>query len=208
MSRLFLCISLMSGVAGLVAQDSTEIHDQDQDLSSLEFLVKNMQKELDMESYIIKVESLPAPGLFACVMLCELGYYIIYVDESWLKTLTSNELRFIIGHELMHIKLGHTFENRSNNPIFRPFRAYFSRQDEKEADLTSALGLKCAQGGIDIFEKVLKEENAFFAKKKIPLVVKSTLYCLLGDHPSFETRIKYLKALMVSPAYTEAQAAA
>lgn len=116
----------------------------------------------------------------------------IFIDEKFFDELTEDELRFVIGHELMHLH-----HNHINKKIFSNFvtqnltfssmaSSYISRKLELEADASAAKKLNCTQGGISFFEKLSTK-----TKKK------SWNQKLKSSHPDFEERIAALKKLEI-----------
>lgn len=208
MRHFFLCISIV-GVSGLLvaAEESTaQVVFFDSLSPEIEQLVRNVQKELEMEGFNIEIENMPKDS-YACATLCPMGYYVVYIDQAWFETLTLNAQRFIIGHELMHIKLMHSWNHNLLSNIFDSFCGYFSRQRERDADYFSALELKNAQGGIEALEIMVQIEKEGFAKRKLPFIIRTLFYKTMASHPKPEERLKLVKDLMGSPEYTNKQAA-
>ncbi len=75
------------------------------------------------------------------------GYKMV-ISEDWFNELTAGERRFLTGHEAMHVRLGHCDRYLSQHS---KVDMAISREQERHADLSSAVALKCAQGGIDLF---------------------------------------------------------
>lgn len=217
--RFLLCVSLLRVTTGLVASDSSNLQNDEATISlEMEKFIRNIQREVGMESYDIKIIPYKEENAEAGFCYTENDVFLIMkINESWLKKYSLDGQRFTIGHELMHIKREHVFKMKelscswpllSKNIILAInfIFAWNSRQAEVEADLLSVQKLHCAQGAIDSFEKDISEENKRFIKHKIPLCLKWVAY-LFADHPSCEARIKYIKVLMASPAYQLVKAA-
>ena len=177
-----------------------------------EAFVRDIQKELGMDSYVICIKPLAEEN----AMVLGFGKYnSLYLNEKWLSSFSEETQRFIIGHEFMHMKRKHIPKRvllslawPSVSSIFIPylrkhfsygdttkalFMLWYSRVHEKEADLKCAQKLKCAQGGIEFFEALIKEEG------KCPRIPDAFL-----THPSHQKRIKQLRKLMASPKYQAA----
>lgn len=96
--------------------------------------------------------------------------------------LSSETQKFLIGHELMHAKLGHTLKKLDPK---KPHDMLCAREREKECDLgAAALGPEFARGGIQ-FASTLSRLYGF----KIPFILKDPF----ASHPSAYERMKYLK---------------
>lgn len=109
-------------------------------------------------------------------------YFIPYVHiiklQDNFSNLSSNAQKFIVGHELMHAKLGHNLKKSHNMSC--------SRKLEKECDLGSAaLGHEFAQGGIDWLSSMPR----FYQNGELLHAVADSH----DSHPSNHERIKYLK---------------
>jgi hypothetical protein len=209
MRHFFLYVSMVGVSSLLVASEAPTapvvlVGSLSSEADETEQLVKDVQKDLEMEGFHIEVES-GAKGFYGCVELCPMGYYVIYLDELWLKTLTPDAQRFIIGHELMHVKLGHSFNHNFVSNLFDRFCGYFSRQRERDADYFSALELKNAQGAIDAIETMVQIEKEGFAKKKLLFIMRTLFYKTIASHPKPEERLELVKDLMASPEYKKKQ---
>lgn len=202
MRHFFLCVSIIGASSLLVAAEepTAPVVIVGPLSSETEQLVRDVQKELEMEGFNIEIENMPKDS-YACVTLCPMGYYVVYIDQAWFETLTLNAQRFIIGHELMHIKLMHPWNHNLLSNIFDSFCGYFSRQRERDADYFSALELKNAQGGIEALENIVQIEKEGFAKKKLPFIIRTLFYKTMASHPKPEERLELIKKLMVSPEY-------
>lgn len=106
------------------------------------------------------------------------------------------------GAKLLHfIKKGSAFIN--DNPfiygmVVLAIQAYAARYFEKEADLVSATQLNAAQGGVDFFNRILKEPStpSSWLSSLNPFKLLMRLdHALFPTHPSIQTRIQYLSAL-------------
>ena len=106
---------------------------------------------------------------------CFKGGYIMAFNQEWLMWLSEGMRRFVIGHEAIHIKLGHC------DPIYDD---NVSKEIEEQADIEAALCLNCIQGGI-LFCTMLKDAQAYMEDSFFG-----------NEYPSPDERIAYLTALL------------
>lgn len=180
-----------------------------------ETFIRSIQKELHMESYVLRIKPLAEENAMVSTGLLN-NRYTLSLNETWFKTFSHEAQRFIIGHELMHIQRKHVPKTLALSlawpslasvfvPLLRNktryygdipktfFMLWYSRVHEKEADLKCAKKLHCAQGGIEFFQALLKSEGKCF---RVPDAFLT--------HPSHTERIKRLRKLMASPEYQAA----
>ena len=212
MYRLFLVIFLV-GTASCVFAKSSQRREEKAVAPAIENFVKDLQRELSMESYKIPVKSLSEKNAMVASVPFS-GRYTMYVNENWFNSLSEDGRRFLIGHELMHIKRKHIQKSvviwyafpsisvRLFSPLFgkkkRPSNAFeamltlwYSRRNEKEADISCAKRLHCANGGIEVFTSLETSPD-----KRLFKVPDAFL-----DHPSHKVRINYLQELAQSEKY-------
>jgi len=110
----------------------------------------------------------------------------IVIGYELIKILTKDELQWVIAHELAHIKLGHYQEIKvaewCNIPLLLPFLCFC----EKEADLVSIKYIDNPDAAAGAIGKLCEHK---YGENKINfLKINSSKI-----HPSYATRIKYLK---------------
>lgn len=74
-------------------------------------------------------------------------HHVICINEAQCATLTLHEIEFLIAHEIAHISLGHHRARMPNSSIS------LLHQQKYAADITAALFLGTAAGGISFCEK-------------------------------------------------------
>lgn len=208
--------------------------------------VAALQKELGLEKHSIEVrkfspEAIEKEHTVAMVM----GRHHLFIHETLFLSLTSEEQRFLIGHELMHIRYNHADKALASaalsgvlttivglkamyalgklglaSNLFYPFLytvpvaagvcasvcmyGAISRYHEKEADMHAAQELNCADGGVVLFKRPVKnnyvknnhvKNNGDGAVQKIdPLAFyKEAFDELVRKHPDRAERVAYLQ---------------
>ena len=210
--HLFLSI-LLIGAHSCVFAKSSDTLDGKAVAPAIEIFVKDLQCELHMESYSIPVKGLSDKNAMV-VSIPFSGHYKMYINEEWFNSLSVDGRRFLVGHELMHIKHKHiqksvllslAFPSLSARLLFplwgkkkgpsNAFEAmltlWYSRRNEKEADISCAKRLHCANGGIEVFTSLETSPD-----KRLFKVPDAFL-----DHPSHKVRIEYLQELAESEKY-------
>lgn len=210
MYRLFLIIFLI-GTQGCLLAKKTSLFSCEPISTQTEEFIRGIQKELGMNSCKITIKNLRQENAMVITIPFS-GRYIMALNEKWFNTFSEEARRFIIGHEFMHIKYKHvgkkvalSFVWPSLDSIFMPklyklfrysnvpkhlFLLWYSRKNEKEADLACAKKLHCANGGIEFFESLNQRQ----VKGPSPVAI-------LCDHPLDNARLKYLQELAESDDY-------
>jgi Zn-dependent protease with chaperone function len=147
-----------------------------------ENVIRNTIKEMDMETYNIEIRSMSdfAKKVFGTMnafvypsLFSKSELNLLYISEEWFDTLTPQEKRALIGHELIHIKNSHftkgfmiliTCTSLSYLAGFKLLPSqcigllsilftlnWYSRLCEEEADIQSAKKLQCAADSAKLF---------------------------------------------------------
>ncbi len=146
---------------------------------------------------------------------------VIVITESLLKVLDTDELQFVVGHEMGHVKLGHTWLNSIIGGLAgipSPYLAFailhlafrsWNRACEFSADRAGMLTadprkaitalIKIGTGGRARTEAELAQAYAFLDAEDDTL--SGNLRELIGTHPLMIKRIEQITAYARSPQY-------
>jgi len=208
--HLFLLIFLITTDGCLLAKRAFKFSSEPIS-PQIEMFILDLQKELHMESCNIKIKNLCEENAMVITIPFS-GRYLMALNEKWFNAFSEEAKRFIIGHELMHIQHKHVGKKvalycawPTVDSIFMPgfrkvfsygnapkklFLLWYSRSIEKDADISCAKKLHCANGGIEFFESLEKKD-----------VKTPSSRVVLLDHPMNRVRLNYLQELAQSEKY-------
>ena len=195
----------------------------------IETFVRNLQKELGMESYRIRIKRMSFHAEKRVLGKRNAAVHsfsnLMTIGEKWFKTLTEQEKRALIGHELMHLKQHHLRKQLILNVSTTAFFIFLASKISQKANskptpsdftkLYSTLALmsipknwysrRCEREADILAAQQLKCApggvqlfKRFLNEAADPqsrFAFKRFFANLFASHPSCEERIKYLQEL-------------
>lgn len=150
---------------------------------------------------------------------------VIVVNSSLLQVMNSNEVKFILGHEIGHVRLGHTWLNSLVGGLAgipSPFGAaillqlaflWWNRACEYSADRAGLLACGTLQPAVSALVKIEmggRYSDAAYERALQPLAVDDAIAQEVGDllstHPGLKRRVDQLRRYAASDAYQRLQA--
>jgi len=169
--------------------------------SALEKTSNNLNlKSTEISSFVYN-----SPEINARCFLGEDEKFVVLISSSLVKLLTTEELVFVIGHELGHLLLNHTKEEKNNSPQ----GLIKSRAKEISVDRIGLMASRNIDISIKAMIKTIAGLDEKYIKfntsellKQLSSVKKNTNSALdQSTHPSFLLRIKALVWFSLSNEY-------
>lgn len=191
----------------------------------LEQLANDAARSLGITTPDIYITQSPELNAYASAIF---GQQLVVLHSSLVESLAPNELKFIIGHEMTHIKCGHTLLQALMGPIeelrvpvlsrlFSVFLLSWSRKAEETADhggfiacgdlLASSRAITSLLAGTRLAKDVsLDELNVQYIR------LRSTIFGRLSEltlsHPFLIQRLRNLQAYSQNPFFMQSRQAA